>query len=199
MQTENVYRSGRLRHVPVWCAALAALLVMTAAAPEGRNATMNETANPNIGTIFPTVAADSLAGEREEIPKSASGKITLVVVAFLRENQGQLDSWLEPFIARYGTRDDVTFYEVPMISSGYKFMRFVIDGGMRAGLPKEKHPHVVTMYGDVEHYLSALNLDPRFGYAFLLDREGTIRWQGRGRASEADLQALFARADALSR
>lgn len=199
MRKENSERCGRARQLPVWCMATAVLLLMTAVAPDGRNETMNETENPNIGTVFPTVAADSLAGNREEIPKSARGKITLVVVAFLRENQGQLDSWLEPFIARYGTREDVTFYEVPMISSGYKFMRFIIDGGMRAGLPKEKHPHVVTMYGDVERYLSALNLDPRFGYAFLLDRDGTIRWQGRGQASEADLQVLFARAEELSR
>jgi hypothetical protein len=90
------------------------------------------------------------------------------------------------------------FYEVPMISAGYKFMRFMIDGGMRAGIPDKKHRHVVTMYGDVEKYTQALNIDPRFGHAFLLDRDGMIRWQGTGFATKEMLADLFAAAERLS-
>ena len=112
---------------------------------------MQEQTNSNIGTTFPEVTAKSLANTDESIPASASGKVALVVVAFLRESQPQLDSWLEPFIEKFGGKEGFTFYEVPMISSGYKFMRAVIDGGMRGGIPEPKHKHVVTMYGDVEN------------------------------------------------
>ena len=153
----------------------------------------------NIGMTFPNVTADSLAGTKESIPESCRGKVTLVAVAFLRESQSQLDSWLNPFYEKFGKRDGFMFYEIPMISSGYKFMKFVIDGGMRGGIPQFKHKHVVTMYGDVEKYLTALHLDPRYGYAFLLDREGSIVFQAQGVATGQSLQELFTKAEAVAK
>ena len=159
---------------------------------------MTEQANPNIGKRFPEVTAESLAKTRESIPESAKGKVTLVVVAFLQQSQPQLDSWLGPFAERFGGKDGFTFYEVPMISSGYRFMRIIIDSGMRGGIPREKHKNVVTMYGDVEKYMKELNLEARFGYAFLLDKEGIIRWQGQGFATPESLKELFELAEKLS-
>jgi len=158
---------------------------------------MEEQRTSNIGKRFPEVNAKSLAKTRESIPASASGKVTLVTVAFLRESQSQIDSWLGPFAERFGSREGFTFYEVPMISSGYRFMRPLIDGGMRAGIPDAKHRHVVTMYGDVKKYVNELALDTRLGYAFLLDREGIIRWQGQGFATPETIQELFDAAEKL--
>jgi hypothetical protein len=176
---------------------LPAVAAQTAKVPSSGEGQAMDSAN--IGMKFPNVTADSLAGTRESIPESCRGKVTLVAVAFLRESQSQLDSWLNPFYEKFGKRDGFMFYEIPMISSGYKFMKFVIDGGMRGGIPSFKHKHVVTMYGDVEKYLTALHLDPRYGYAFLLDREGAIRFQAQGYATEQSLQELFVKAEALAK
>jgi hypothetical protein len=159
---------------------------------------MTEQVNPNIGKRFPDVTADSLAKTRESIPQSAKGKVTLIAVAFLQQSQPQLDSWLGPFAERFGGKDGFTFYEVPMISSGYKFMRLIIDSGMRGGIPKAKHKNVVTMYGDVEKYMKELNLEAQFGHAFLLDKEGIIRWQGKGFATPDSLKEFFALAEKMS-
>ena len=160
---------------------------------------MKEQTKLNIGTKFPEIIAESLAKTRESIPESAKGKVALISVAFLRESQPQLDSWLEPFTEKYGSTQGFTFYEVPMISSGYKFMRFVIDNGMRGGIPKEKHKNVVTMYGDVEKYMNELNLEARYGYAFLLDKDGIIQWQGQGFSSPESLKELFGLAEKLAK
>jgi hypothetical protein len=193
-----------------WCSSVGLFLCMLLCAGAGAQASsvgteaerangMKEQSSSTIGKKFPTVSAATLAGGREVIPDSAFGKVTLVTVAFLRENQGQLDSWLNPFAEAFGSREGFMFYEVPMISSGYKFMKFIIDGGMRAGLPKSKHRHVVTMYGDVESYTSALQLDPRYGYAFLLDQEGIIRWQAQGYATPQTRQDMLRTAEQLAR
>ena len=159
---------------------------------------MSNEKNPNIGTRFPEVTAQSLANTDESIPDSARGKVALITVAFLRESQPQLDSWLGPFAERFGSKEGFTFYEVPMIAADYTFMRSVIDGGMRGGIPKEKHKNVVTMYGDVEKYMNALSLDSRFGYAFIVDQEGIIRWQGQGFATAETLKELFETAEHLA-
>jgi hypothetical protein len=164
----------------------------------GRKKVMTDQANPNIGKRFPEVTAESLAKTSESIPDSAEGKVALIAVAFLQQSQSQLDSWLEPFAEKFGSKEGFTFYEVPMISSGYKFMRFVIDSGMRGGIPKEKHKNVVTMYGDVEKYMNELNLEAKFGYAFLLDQKGIIRWQGQGFSNPDSLKELFELAENLA-
>jgi len=70
---------------------------------------MNEVQNANIGTRFPEVNAQSLANTDESIPDSARGKVTLITVAFLRESQPQLDSWLEPFTEQYGGKVGLGF------------------------------------------------------------------------------------------
>lgn len=160
---------------------------------------MTDKKQVNIGKKFPEVSANTLEKKPAVIPDDARGKVTLVTVAFLRENQAQLDSWLTPFYEKFGRRDGFMFYEVPMISGGYKFMRPVIDGGMRAGLPDFKHKHVVTMYGDVENYTKTLQLDPQKGHAFLLDKDGIIRWQGQGFAAPETLEEISALAEALAK
>ena len=164
-----------------------------------RSNIMTEKTNLNIGKKFPEVKDDSLEKNPVSLPDAARGKVTLIAVAFLRESQSQIDSWLEPFVERFGNKQDFTFYEVPMLHWGYKFMRFMIDGGMRAGIPQQKHKHVVTMYGDVEKYIKALNLDLRNGYAFLLDQEGIIRWEGQGFSTPETLKALFENAERLAK
>jgi hypothetical protein len=161
--------------------------------------TVAEKTNPNIGIKFPEVKDDSLANTQVSIPDAARGKVTLIAVAFLRESQSQLDSWLEPFGEKFSNKPEFTFYEVPMLAGAYKAMRPMIDGGMRAGIPQEKHKHVVTMYGDVEKYIRTLNLDLKYGYAFLLDREGIIRWEGRGFSTPATLKELFETAERLAK
>ncbi len=165
-------------------------------APQQEETAMTE--KSNIGKSFPTVSAETLEGNPASVPESARGKVTLVTVAFLQQNQGQLDSWLNPFAEKFAARDDFMFYEVPMISSGYMFMKPVIDRGMRGGLPQFKHKHVVTMYGDVEYYSDALNIDPKEGHALLLDREGIIRWQDQGYATPEALETMFVLAEKLA-
>jgi hypothetical protein len=194
------HTSGLILRLMLALSLVAVMLMSVHAAdpnPVKEGAIMDAVKNPNIGKKFPAVNAKTLAGQETTIPDDAAGKVTLVCVAFLRETQAQLDSWLNPFYEKFGRREDIMFYEVPMISGGYKFMKLIIDGGMRGGLPEFKHKHVVTMYGDVESYMQVLNLDARNGYAFLLDRGGSIRWQQQGFSSAATLDSLFAATEDL--
>lgn len=178
-------------------AGAAARLYAREAQPAMQAVSMDRDRNPNLGKKFPAVRAETLEGRKTFVPDDAAGRVTLVAVAFLRENQPQLDSWLNPFYEKFGSREDIMFYEVPMIAGGYRFMKMIIDGGMRGGLPEFKHKHVVTMYGDVASYQRELDLDPRSGHAFLLDRQGRIRWQAEGFSTPEKLSGLFEATQAL--
>jgi hypothetical protein len=152
-----------------------------------------------IGIKFPTLSADSLAGDTVTLPDSVKGRVALVVMSFKRDSQNQNDSWLGPFEKEFGQKQGFFFYEVPMIRRRFVFMAPLIDSGMRAAIPGEKHKNVVTFYGDVEPYQQALKIqDIYLGYAFLLDRQGVIRWHGQGMAKSEDIKALLGTAQRLS-
>lgn len=145
-----------------------------------------------IGKTFPTIAAETLAGNKMSYPDSIMGKTTLISIAFVREAQSQIDSWANPFETRFQGREDIRYYEIPMLSGKWKLMSFFIDGGMRSGIPKGKHNNVSTYYGDLRPYLTALNIqDTDLAYLFLLDDQGKIQWHDQGFASEEKLQQLY--------
>jgi hypothetical protein len=144
-----------------------------------------------VGTKFPTISAETLAGTRLTLPDAAEGNITLIVIAFKREAQAQLDSWLRPYLQEFGTKPGFTFYEIPMLALYWKLMSWMIDSGMRSGIEVKKHNNVMTYYGNINKYRRALDLDHLTrGYVFLLDPEGVIRWQGQGYSTKDALQEI---------
>ncbi len=151
-----------------------------------------------IGMPFPELKAETLSGIEIKYPDDLTGKITLILIAFKRETQRKIDSWLVPFLNRYETDPSIQFFEIPMLASGWKLMSPIIDGGMRSGIPKQKHGNVTTYYGDVDKYCNLLSIEDKSdGYVFLLDRNGVIQWRSKGFATENGLQELFERIQTL--
>ena len=118
------------------------------------------------------------------LPEAVKGKVALVCIAFIRSAQGMIDSWAQPFEQEFGKDSMFTVYEVPMINKSWKVLSWMIDAGMRGGIPVEKHDEVVTFYGEYSGYQEALGMEnTNLAYVFLLDPEGIVRWKGQGYAS----------------
>jgi len=149
--------------------------------------------NEVVGKKFPQIKSLSLAGKEVALPVDTKGKLTLVTIAFIEEGQPFIDSWAEPFLNTYYGRDDFAYYEVPMMNIPQPAARQFIDAGMRAGIEKKMHPNVVTYYGDFRKYRIALKM-PKInsGYAYLLDKNGIIRFRGEGYMTQNDWEILKA-------
>jgi hypothetical protein len=153
-----------------------------------------------IGMPFPELKAETLSGIDMKYPDDVKGKITLILMAFKRETQRKIDSWLEPFSKAFETDTSVQFFEIPMLAGAWKLMSPIIDGGMRSGIPKQKHGNVTTYYGNVNKYCELLGIEDKSdGYVFLLDRNGVIKWRSNGFATEEKLQELFDKIESLKR
>ncbi|MDZ7331765.1 MAG: mitochondrial ATPase complex subunit ATP10 [candidate division KSB1 bacterium] len=151
-----------------------------------------------IGKPFPELKAETLSGIEIKYPDDLQGKITLILIAFKRETQLKIDSWLEPFSKVFSADTSVQFFEIPMLSAGWKLMSPIIDGGMRSGIPKQKHGNVTTFYGNVDKYCEQLGIkDKSDAYIFLLDPEGKIQWRSNGFATQEKLKELFERIETL--
>ena len=144
----------------------------------------SKTENEIIGQPFPEITSKSLAGKVVTLPESVKGKVALVCIAFVRSSQGMIDSWAQPFEQEFGKDSMFAVYEVPMINKGWKVLSWMIDSGMRGGIPVEKHDNVVTFYGDYSGYQETLGMEnTNLAYVFLLDPEGIVRWKGQGYSS----------------
>ncbi|MCI0496561.1 mitochondrial ATPase complex subunit ATP10 [candidate division KSB1 bacterium] len=152
-----------------------------------------------IGMPFPELKAETLSGIEIKYPDDIKGKITLILMAFKRETQRKIDSWLEPFSKAFESDTSVQFFEIPMLAGAWKLMSPIIDGGMRSGIPKGKHGNVTTFYGNVNKYCELLGIEDKSdGYVFLLDQNGVIQWRSSSFATEENLRELFDKIESLS-
>jgi hypothetical protein len=153
-----------------------------------------------VGNLFPRISGRALSGTSVTLPDAARGTVALVGVAFVRDAQPMLDSWMRPYEEAFDGRKGYVAYELPIIEGWHwRLMSGMIDGGMRAGIPVEKHNYVVTVYGDASAFREALSIeDTGSAYVFLLGRSGIIRWRNHGYATDAAVDGLVRRAAMLS-
>lgn len=147
----------------------------------------------NRNLLFPFLQSQSLARTPVQLPDDARGQVTLILIAFQRQAQEMVDSWLAPYTKKFADTPGFTFYEIPMIKGKWwRLFSSSIDGGMRMGIPEKKHEHVITYYGDISQYLSALDIhDLSLAYAFLLDKRGYIIWRDKGFATSEKIKHML--------
>ena len=148
---------------------------------------MSESAMNVSGVIrFPHLAARDLEGRSLELPDAFSGASNLVIVAFRREQQAMVDSWVawwETIAAEYPS---LRCYEIPVIATRWSPARPVIDGGMaQAVRAQEARRRTLTVYTDVRRVTDALAIDATDTVTVLLvDADGRLRWRTTGPVSE---------------
>jgi hypothetical protein len=145
-----------------------------------------------INSVFPEIKAQTLSKKSIVFPKDVAGKPTIICIAFEGSAQSLVDTWTTPVLAKYA-QNEVNYYEIPMIKSGYKIVRGFIDGGMRGGVPKELHSNVATYYGGLSDYKTNLRMDKNGScYLFLLDKSGAIQFVSEGVSDAEKLTKMYA-------
>ncbi len=179
-------------------AAFVVLLVLVAATvsaePGGAGA-----ARLTVGERMPALKGDLLSGKQAVLPDLAMGQTTLVVLGFSYNSRIQVEAWAAKFRARYGDRQNVTLFEVPMMGSAARLGRWFIDSGMRKNTPPELHGRVMTVYGGNDDWKARVGFSgPDDAYLVMIDRQGVVRWLGHGAVSDERFQELTAVVDSLS-
>ena len=143
-------------------------------------------AKPVAAMRFPRLAARDLEGRVRSLPDDFAGTCNLVVVAFRREQQSMVDSWIAWFDGIAAQHPGVRCYEVPVIATRWSPARPVIDGGMaRAVRAQDARRRTLTVYTDVRRVTDALAIDDtRTVTVLMVDSDGRVRGRTTGPATE---------------
>lgn len=150
-----------------------------------------------LGT-FPTVTADDLNGVSKTLPADLPGEPTIVFVAYKRNQQPDVNSWinglgLDPYRG-------AEFVEVPVVGQSTKLIRSVVDNGMRSGITDTNmRGRTITLYENVKFVNEPLGFKGRNKIRVLIVRQdGEVLWSTSGPATAsgiAELQAAYAAAN----
>jgi len=132
--------------------------------------------------VFPPLLARNLEGLEVELPEGFAGERNIVAIAFQRNHQSIVDSWVPWFDEQSAADPGLRFYELPTIGRIWAPVRNFIDGGMASAI---REPVILqrtlTVYGDMNRVTRPLGIDDRSTIAVLLvDRSGHVLWRASG-------------------
>ena len=137
---------------------------------------------PDSTSRFPAVTGRSLAGRTFHLPGDFEGERNVVLVAFKRHQQDDVDTWT-PHLRPLAAEDPgLRIYKLPTLGRRYLLMRGIIDGGMRGGIPDSAaRAATITLYINKSPFRRALAVpDEDRIHVLLVDRAGTILWRAAG-------------------
>jgi hypothetical protein len=131
----------------------------------------------------PQLTSKDLAGNVVQLPQGFPAKRSILLVAFQREQQGDIDTWVEGLKLGNG---ELPWLELPVIDNPGAIGRWFIDGGMRRGIKDHQvWLHVVTLYTKKADFKTAMQITSESSiHVFVADRSGEILQREVGRYSE---------------
>jgi hypothetical protein len=125
-----------------------------------------------IHTMMP-VTSEDLNEQDINLPDDLSADRTLFIIAFQREQQQNVDTWIDGMEL---PTSNLAWYELPVIENPGLLVRWFINSGMRSGIPDtDMRAHVVSIYTDKAAFLSSLGIqDESTAYAVVVDQQGRV-------------------------
>ncbi|MFT6943385.1 MAG: hypothetical protein ACJA2F_001587 [Nitriliruptoraceae bacterium] len=140
--------------------------------------------HPRIGRFTST----TLAGDVLRIPGDL-GRPTLLVFAYERMQQGDVESWIQAVAGSNPLR----VLEVPVLGRRWLPGRRAINGGMASQMDRTTREQTMCVYTNVAAFRrDVLGVTSTEILAALVTPDGTVRWHAIGPADNAGAAALRA-------
>jgi hypothetical protein len=170
------------------------IIIMTVSLSACIGSGKNSDLASNGQNMFPSMTGIDLLGEERPLPDSFEGEFNIVSIAFQREQQENVNTWIEAVKPVLAENDNVRYYEVPLIYEMNAMMRGWVNNGMRSGLPSEEaRERTITVYTDREKFFDMMNMNEDTIYTLLLNKKGEILWRAEGDATEEKMAELISK------
>jgi hypothetical protein len=169
MQARSTLTNKYRRAAPAWLLWVAMTVTCTGLAlaqtPVGR---------------MPIISAENLNEKPVTLPAQLPAERSLVLMAFEREQQIALNTWVEGLGLKDGK---LPWIETPVIAKGYGLFSGFIGGGMRRGITDPAlRERTITLYTDPAALRRGMGLsgDGKEVWVMVLDRTGQVLAQAPG-------------------
>jgi len=151
----------------------------------------NSKIEANKDNHFPKITGIDLDGKKQELPAAFKNKFNLVIVAFKREQQTEVDTWIKAIEPILKENSNLSFYEIPLIYEISTIGRMWVNNGMRFGIPDEvARKRTITVYTNREEFFRITDMKEDNIYALLIDANGKILWKSQGVANKTNIAAV---------
>lgn len=142
---------------------------------------------------FPEVSGKNLKRKTLSFPKDFPAKYNLVLMAFYRHQQLDVNTWLPYADQLEDEYPDLKYVELPVIYEMGRIRQFLLNEGMRAGIPNQKaRERTITLYLDKSQFLKQLGIDSEDEIQIMLVTEdGEVLWRETGIFSSEKASALI--------
>ncbi len=145
----------------------------------------------NQNNHFPKMTGIDLNGKKQEIPAVFKNKFNLIVVAFKKEQQIEVNTWIKALEPMLKQDPNLSFYEIPLIYELSVFKRMFLNNGMRFGITDEiARKRTITVYANRQEFFKLTQMKEEQIYALLLDSSGKIIWRTEGVADDKKILSL---------
>ena len=131
---------------------------------------------------FPDVAGKNLKRKKSKFPEDFPAKYNIVLMAFYRQQQLDINTWL-PYVDQLVSNYlDLAYLEFPVIYKMSPIGQFMLNEGMRAGIPDQQaRENTITLYLDKTRFLEQLGIQSEAEIrVMLVKKDGSILWHGGG-------------------
>lgn len=142
--------------------------------------------------VFPEVSGKNLKRKKLTFPSDFPADFTIVLMAFQRHQQWDIDTWL-PFVQQLeNDYRDLAYVELPVVYKMGPLGQFMLNEGMRAGIPDQKaRERTITLYLNKTSFLNKLGIDSQEKIQILLvTKAGEVLFREEGKFTPEKEAAL---------
>lgn len=133
-------------------------------------------------STFPEVEGKNLDGRKFILPRDFEGRLNIVFVAFQREQQLAVNTWLPMATLLEDIHKGLEYYELPVHSGMNPILRWFLKHAMRMGIryPGSRNK-TINVYTDKDPFCRALGISSEDNiHVLVLDDEARIVWRCEG-------------------
>ena len=131
---------------------------------------------------FPEIGGKNLDGKEFVLPRDFEGALNIVFVAFQREQQLAVNTWLPTATLLENLHKELRYYELPVHSSINPIVRWFLNRAMRVGIrypgSREK---TISLYIDKDPFCKTLDISgEEYSHVLVLNEEAQVVWRSEG-------------------
>ncbi|KAI8328243.1 ATP10 protein-domain-containing protein [Chlamydoabsidia padenii] len=160
----------------------------------------NKLTQPEKAGYMPDFEGSNVNREKVHTTDKLLGKISLMSFVYAKYGEPHVNSFVDPFLAKYKHTDGIQCIELNVQENVLK--QLVLKAfipSIRKNLPDNRKDNYMFLFKDITKTRKMLDMTNQYiGYVFLVDEDCKIRWTAHGDATQEEVANMLAMTDYLN-